>query len=276
MVTDGLAMLCWTAASIGFVHTILGPDHYLPFVAMARVGKWSLRKTLIITLLCGLGHVLSSVVVGFVGIGAGAALLTIEALEGARGSLAGWMMLAFGLVYFVWGVRRAIRNRPHSHFHVHDDGTTHHHEHVHAEEHLHVHAAVPGGGEHDGTPHDDGRSQARPGEWHGHAQRGHVGHSEEAKPGASLTPWVLFTIFLFGPCEPLIPFLMYPAAQGDRWGVALVAGVFGVTTLATMAAVVTLALMGVGSVRFARAERYGHAVAGFVVLACGAAIKVGL
>ena len=37
-----------------------------------------------------------------------------------------------------------------------------------------------------------------------------------------------------------------------------------------------LALMGAGSVRLARAERYGHALAGFVVLACGAAIKVGL
>ena len=251
-------MLCWTAASMGFVHTLLGPDHYLPFVAMARVGRWSLKKTLVITLLCGLGHVLSSVAIGFVGVGAGVALMKIEALEGMRGSLAGWMMLAFGLVYFVWGIRRAIRNRPHSHVHVHDDGTMHRHQHVHADQHLHVHAAVAA----DATPDLE--------------TRGHAGHSDDARPHASLTPWVLFTIFLFGPCEPLIPFLIYPASQGDRWGVALVAGVFGATTLTTMAMVVTLAVMGVGSVRFARAERYGHALAGFVVLACGAAIKVGL
>ena len=38
-------LLLWTAASIGFVHTLLGPDHYLPFVAMSRAGGWSARKT---------------------------------------------------------------------------------------------------------------------------------------------------------------------------------------------------------------------------------------
>ncbi|HOD34406.1 MAG TPA: hypothetical protein PLR20_01590 [Syntrophales bacterium] len=36
-------------------------------------------------------------------------------------------------------------------------------------------------------------------------------------PAASLgffhTPWVLFTIFVLGPSEPLIPVLMFPAAR---------------------------------------------------------------
>ena len=31
-----LGLLLLTAASIGFIHTLLGPDHYLPFVAMWR------------------------------------------------------------------------------------------------------------------------------------------------------------------------------------------------------------------------------------------------
>ena len=33
-------------------------------------------------------------------------------------------------------------------------------------------------------------------------------HGEHMHPhlvGASLTPWALFVIFVFGPCEPLIP-----------------------------------------------------------------------
>lgn len=29
-------VIAGSAASIGFVHTILGPDHYLPLVAMAK------------------------------------------------------------------------------------------------------------------------------------------------------------------------------------------------------------------------------------------------
>ena len=39
---------------------------------------------------------------------------------------------------------------------------------------------------------------------------------------------ILFTIFVFGPCEPLIPILMYPAAKSSVAGMLLVAGVFSV------------------------------------------------
>ncbi|HEX7375587.1 MAG TPA: hypothetical protein VF278_00670, partial [Pirellulales bacterium] len=56
-----LGALSLAALSIGFLHTLFGPDHYIPFVAMSRVGGWSRSKTLLITLLCGLAHVGSSV-----------------------------------------------------------------------------------------------------------------------------------------------------------------------------------------------------------------------
>lgn len=91
-----------------------------------------------------------------------------------------------------------------------------------------------------------------------------------------MTPWVLFTIFLFGPCEPLIPFLMYPAAKGSVGGLLLVTGVFAAATLATMTAVVTAMYLGAGFVRVGALHRYGHAVAGLVILACGVAVKSGL
>jgi len=111
---DGAIVLYSTAASVAFVHTLLGPDHYLPFVAMSRAGGWSRRKTIVITVLCGLGHVLSSAVLGLIGIALGIAAFKLEWIEQFRGDLAGWLLLAFGLVYFLWGVRRAIRNQPHS------------------------------------------------------------------------------------------------------------------------------------------------------------------
>jgi len=68
---DSITLLSVTAISIGFIHTILGPDHYLPFIVLSEAKKWNLRKTMFITFLCGLGHVLSSVVLGLIGIAVG-------------------------------------------------------------------------------------------------------------------------------------------------------------------------------------------------------------
>lgn len=235
-----LWLLPVTAGAIGVVHTLLGPDHYLPFIAMARARHWSLRRTVGVTAVCGLGHVLGSIVLGVVGIAFGIGLLRLETIESARGDWAGWLMLAFGLAYMIWGLRRAVRGVPHEHWHAHADGTVHTHEHVHVGEHAHVHEA------HDGP--------------------------------TSVTPWILFTIFVFGPCEPLIPVLMYPAAQASLFGVIVVAVTFALATIGTMLGVVLFALMGVRSVAapLAKLERYSHAIAGLVIFLCGAAIKLGL
>lgn len=248
VIPSGIGVLCATAGGLGFMHTLLGPDHYVPFVAMSRVGGWSLAKTTVVTVLCGVGHVLSSVVLGIVGVAVGIAVFKLETVEGLRGELAGWLLLAFGLAYFVWGVHRAIRNKPHTHAHMHAGGIVHHHEHAHADDHAHVHA----------PPYAPGQQPAT-----------------KEKSG-SLTPWILFTIFVFGPCEPLIPMLMYPAAQGSAWGIALVTLVFGVTTLATMTTIVVAVYLGAARLTLGRFQRYGHAAAGFLVVACGAAMLMGL
>ena len=123
-------ILLGTAASIAFLHTILGPDHYLVFTAMGKARKWSLARTLRVTTWCGLGHILSSVLIGAVGILLGAKLSSLVAIEGTRGNLAGWALLAFGLMYFAWGLRKAGKSHRHSHVHIHDD-VVHDHEHDH-------------------------------------------------------------------------------------------------------------------------------------------------
>ena len=56
--TAEVSLLVFTAFSVGFLHTILGPDHYIPFVAMSRSNKWTARKTALITALCGVGMLL--------------------------------------------------------------------------------------------------------------------------------------------------------------------------------------------------------------------------
>jgi nickel/cobalt exporter len=56
-----LGILLATAATIGFVHIITGPDHYLPFTVLAKARNWEISKTLWITFWRGVGHVLGSV-----------------------------------------------------------------------------------------------------------------------------------------------------------------------------------------------------------------------
>lgn len=228
-----ITVLTLSAAAIAFLHTVLGPDHYLPFVAMARARGWTVRRSLQITLLCGIGHIAGSVLLGLVGILVGAQLASLEWLEGLRGDLAAWLLIGFGLAYTAWGLRQALRKRPHTHWHAHD-GMTHAHVHSHHGGHAHLH--------------------------------------EAAAPGRSLTPWVIFVIFVLGPCEPLIPLLMYPAARESWAGVLAVTTVFGVVTVLTMLVTVFLSLKGLEKLRLPGFERYAHALAGSTILACGLAI----
>ncbi len=225
-----------SAALIGSVHTVIGPDHYLPFVALSKARQWSIRKTMWITALCGVGHVAGSIVLGLIGIAAGITVRSLELFESQRGEIAAWLLVAFGLLYGAWGLRQAIRNKPHTHSHTHANGTHHSHTHSHIKDHAHP-------------------------------------HGEDSK---NVTPWILFIIFVFGPCEPLIPLLMYPAAALNAGAVALVAGVFAVVTIATMLVLVYLSCAGLSLVSTERLARYGHALAGATVFLCGLGIQLGL
>jgi len=232
--SEELLILALTASTVGFFHTLFGPDHYVPFVVLARARKWSSVKTIWVTILCGVGHILSSVLLGIVGIVLGITVTKLEAVESFRGNLATWILIAFGLVYFIWGLRRASRNRPHKHLHIHEDIDGHIHTHIHSRNHMHVHAEEDTG---------------------------------------NLTPWVLFTIFVFGPCEPLIPILMYPAAKGSLSGLVLVTAVFGLVTIMTMLGVVLVSSIGINLLPMERLGRYTHALAGATICFCGIAIQ---
>ena len=225
-----ISILLATAAFVGFIHTILGPDHYIPFIFMSKARKWTTNKTIWVTIACGVGHVLSSVAIGGIGIALGVALKKLEYIESFRGDIAGWLLIAFGLGYFAWGIKKAIRNKPHSHDHFHQDGSLHSHLHSHAETHVHVH---------------------------------------ESEKKASITPWILFTIFIFGPCETFIPILMYPAAKENVLGLILVTAVFAFVTIGTMLSIVLVSLKGIDFIPLEKFEKYMHASAGFVILLCG-------
>ena len=229
----GIGALMVAAASLGFLHTILGPDHYLPFIMMSWARKWSSLKTGAITFLCGLGHIASSVVLGIIGIILGLAVGKLEGVELGRGDVAAWLLIAFGLAYMVWGIRHIYLKKEHTHGHLHIDGGTHEHKHSHDHGHSHVH---------------------------------------DASGKKTITPWVLFAIFVFGPCEPLIPILMYPAAQSSTTGLILVTLTFGTATIGTMLVVVMLARAGINLLPLSKLNRYSHALSGAAILLCGLAI----
>jgi len=232
------ASLLTLALTIGCLHTLAGPDHYVPFIAMARAGSWTLRKTLVVTILCGFGHVLSSILLGALGIAFGWTVGGLEWFEGARGQMTGWLLLIFGLLYVTWSLRRLGRTRRHVHEHRHTDGTVHVHEHDHAIDHAHVHAVE--------------------------------------SDTSAMTPWILFTLFVFGPCEPLIPVLMYPAAVKSLVDTAWITLAFMLSTICTMTAMVSAGYFGLSRIRPGKLGRYAHFCAGAATAACGAAMIIGL
>ncbi len=230
---NSLTLLSATAVSIAFLHTMLGPDHYLPFIVLSQARKWNTRKTMIITFLCGLGHVLSSIVLGLIGIAVGISVNRLVSVESFRGNIAGWLFIAFGLVYIIISVRNLVKKRTHSHKHFHLGGEHHEHEHGHNGGHVHVHETDP----------------------------------------VSTTPWILFLIFVFGPCEPLIPILMYPAAEKNIPGVILVSVLFSIVTIVTMMSIVLAFKLGLSKINLKPVEKYNHLIAGSIIFFSGVAIQ---
>jgi hypothetical protein len=123
-VSDHLfAPLAAATVTLAAMHTI-APDHWMPIAALARTQGWGKTRTARVTAACGLGHVTSSVTLGLLGVvfGVEAFARFGERLE----SFAALLLIAFGVLYGLWGLRRAAA---HLHGHHH-----HHYDHVHEPE----------------------------------------------------------------------------------------------------------------------------------------------
>lgn len=218
-----LYLLYASAASLGFVHTILGPDHYLPFIVLSKARKWSSNKTMWITFLSGIGHVGSSILIGMIGIALGISLNKLEYVEAFRGEIVGWMLFAFGILYTIYGIYKYLKSS--HHFHLPD-------------------FLVP------------------------KRIRGlqHLPTEEQKEDNKKLTPWILFLIFVFGPCEVLIPMLIFPAYKNSTMGMVTVALIFGIATIATMMLAVFIGHKGTSLIKFKKQEKYLHLFAGLLIL----------
>lgn len=222
-----LAALLLAALLTGVIHTVAGPDHYLPFIAISKSRKYGYFKTFLWTVLCGAGHVGSAILLAL-GFLLFAELLTdsrLEWLETWRGDIAAYAMIGMGAALLLHSLHRRWKHRPHAHRHVHLDGTVETHTHAPAE------------------PHGSER----------------------------LSYWVVFIIFVLGPCEALLPLLTASAVLGTT-SVIFVAAVFSLATIATMVGMVAAGRFGLNILRFPWLERFAPEVAGGTVMACGLAI----
>lgn len=230
------ALLSATFA-IALIHAVSGPDHYLPFIVLARARSWNLFKTLTVTVACGLAHVLSSIVLGLGGLYFGTSVGNLIGIENFRGDVAAWILISFGLVYLLWSLRKQRVGHVHTHTHFHPDGEQHMHEHEHRSSHAHVH----------GFEQADG----------------------------SFALGTLFIIFLLGPCEPLIPLIMASASESTST-LVLTMLLFSIVTIGCMVVLVTIGYYGLRTYTPELLVRYAHPLAGAALMISGVlALAVG-
>ncbi len=107
-----MSPLFFAVVSVAFFHA-LAPDHWVPFVALAKGSRWSMTKLAWVTTLAGIGHVASSLLLGMLGLWAGIAVNRLEGAESWRGGIAIWLLIGFGVAYALWGIKHAQHHHPH-------------------------------------------------------------------------------------------------------------------------------------------------------------------
>jgi len=218
-----------TTILTAFFHTLFGPDHYVPFAVLAKAKKWSIMKTTWITTLCGIAHVGSSFLLAMIVLFLGVNLGRFQIFQSYHGNISAIALTAFGIIYFLWGIRHAFRSKQHNHYHYHLD-ESHSHIHNHKGDHLHL---------------------------------------PEKK---DLSLWIFFIIFIFGPCEPLIPLLLYVGSKYSFLSFVFTASIFSIITIASMLALIIAILLGLQQIPFKKFDKYSHAIAGATIALCGFAI----
>ena len=227
-------ILFGTTGALAVVHTLMGIDHSVPFVAMARSEGWTLSHTLRVTLFCGLGHLVSSVLVGGLCVALGLTLDSMLWLDTIRGNMAAMMLIGFGLAFSIFAWRKRFLSSPKSRSAREKDQINEQNS-----------FGIYGG---DQFKRVQGRRR--------------------------VTPWMLFLIFVLGPCEPLIPLMMLSPLEYSWLVLVTVVAIFGLLTIVTMVLSVVLLYQGVDLFKNMRSFRHGDVIAGFAVAGCGVVVLV--
>lgn len=116
-----LSSIAVTGLGVAFFHAAI-PTHWLPFVLTARVQRWSITRTTVITALAGCGHVALTALLGLVITWLGIRLSAASSVWFVR--LAAAFLFAAAIYYAIRQTRghgHVHGNYPHEHL---DDGTS--------------------------------------------------------------------------------------------------------------------------------------------------------
>ncbi len=230
-------LLVATVAAVGVLHTLV-PDHWAPIAVIARRQGWSVVRTGRAAAVAGLGHVTSTLLLGAVVWGAGAALAV--RYGHAVNVVAAAALIAFGawIAYAGW---RELRADDHGHEHF---GHAHVHRHADATTHVHWHD----------HHHDD---------WHAVEGGVAVMHEHEHAIGGRTA---LLLILGSSPMIEGLPAFFAASTSGAAL-LATMAVVFAAATIVTYVAVSCFAIAGLQRTSFGALERYGEVLSGgFVAL----------
>jgi len=217
-------LLLITAISLGFLHTLSGPDHYIPFIAFAKAGNWTIKRTAWFTGLCGIAHIGGALLIGLAVSNFAPKLPFLHDFASLRGSFIAWLFISLGVIYMIKGIKQLFKRKYTKSI------------------------------------------QPKP-------EYQNFKRDQKVRPKRSSIYWILFIIFLFGPCEPLIPFLLYPAENINTWAMITVIGAFGASTVITMQLLVLIPLFGLNRIRLIRIERYRDFITGTLIAFCGIGIQ---
>lgn len=125
-------LLFLSSCATAIIHALI-PDHWLPFVLMARTENWSQRRTVLLVALAGLIHVMVSfaVAAGVILLAGSPARHLAERVGASLELLAGLLLVLFGLVYGISAHFREARAHAHG-----GGGTNAPPDHIHAHGHL--------------------------------------------------------------------------------------------------------------------------------------------
>ncbi|MEW6455355.1 MAG: hypothetical protein AB1410_01395 [Acidobacteriota bacterium] len=196
--------LILSCVSIAIVHS-LAPDHWIPFSVLARSQNWKSNKLFLIVFISGVAHILSSLILGLIGLVFGVALERLSLIETKKSLIAGWLIIGFGIAYAIWGLKKV------------------------KEKHF------------------------------------------DLTKNQILTFWSLFLIFIFGPCEPLIPLMFLSYSYGIK-GIITISILFSFFTISMMEILTFLSLRGIKLIPVQRIERWSHVSAGIIIIIIGIGI----
>lgn len=233
------AFLLIAVAMVGVLHTLV-PDHWLPIALVARDRGWSRRQTARAALVAGVGHVVTTLLIGCAVWFAG---VEVAQRYGREVDLvSGAALVGFGLWIGIagWREQRGIALR-HRHLHTHESGLVHAHAHEHGVAEAHDADAV-----------DDA---APPIHRHEHPVRGRT---------------ALLLILGSSPMVEAIPAFLAASTSG----VALVTAmsiVLAASTIVTYVAVCVYSAERLQALDVGPLERYGEVWSGAVIALVGAA-----